>query len=302
MKVNLGVNLCYAAKRWPEPAQWGEQVGRRWGLKCVQFSFDLMDPRAAAPARQRMCAEVRKAAETYGFTVRSAFIGGGAYAYNLLAHPFAEFREDAASWCELAAAASEQLGAVAVGGPVAALSMADLNDPARREAVTERLVEGMRGFARAGARHGQEYVLWEPTPIARELSVDIDETKRLLERMNRGVPIPVKLCLDVGHQCAGGGMSGANLDTYLWLRELGAYAPVIHLQQSDGIMDRHWPMTKAYNERGLVRMDRVLEALHRSGAREADLYPEIIFAFEYDEESILREMDETIETVKMYVK
>jgi hypothetical protein len=96
-------------------------------------------------------------------------------------------------------------------------------------------------------------------------------------------------------------MSGENLNTYLWLEKLGEYAPVIHLQQFDGIMDRHWPMTKEYNEKGAVHMDRVLESLEKSGVEEVDLFPEIIFPFEYDENKLLEEMDETFEYIKDFL-
>ena len=37
MKLHLGINNIYAAKRWPEPAEWGKHVTQRWGLKYVQF-------------------------------------------------------------------------------------------------------------------------------------------------------------------------------------------------------------------------------------------------------------------------
>lgn len=298
MQANLGMNLSYAAKRWPEPEIWGRQVGERWGLKHVQFDFDCMDPRVEESARDAMCAEIERAAAKYGFDVGSSSIGGGVYAYNLLMHPYVEFRKDALKWCELAAIASEKMGAKSVGGPVGALAMADLRNPARREYLIEDFVEGMRYFARVAALHGQQSVMWEPTPIARELSVDIDETCRLYERMNRDVPIPVVLCLDLGHQCSAGGMTGRNLDLYRWLEELGSLSPYIHVQQSDGVMDRHWPMTKEYNEKGVVRMDRVLDALDRSGAKRVNFFPEIIFAFEYDEDRILEEMDETVGWLK----
>jgi D-erythrulose 1-phosphate 3-epimerase len=100
MKVHLGINNIYAAKRWPEPDVWGRQVTERWGLQHVQFCFDLLDPRSGEEARSAMCAEVRAASRKYGFQIHSAFIGFGAYAYNLLLHPMAELRKDAVRWCE----------------------------------------------------------------------------------------------------------------------------------------------------------------------------------------------------------
>src|SRR5438128_11374604 len=94
MKLHLGINNIYAAKRWPEPDVWGRQVTERWGLKYVQFCFDLLDPRSGQEARTAMCAQVGEASRKYGFEVHSAFIGLGAYTYNLLLHPLPELRQD----------------------------------------------------------------------------------------------------------------------------------------------------------------------------------------------------------------
>ncbi len=301
MKVNLGMNLSYAVKRWPEPDIWGRQVSERWALKSVEFNFDLLDPRGTGSARDAMCEEIRRASRKYSLEVRSATIGGGAYAYNLLMHPFVEFRKDALAWCELAAIASEKMGSRSVGGPVGAMSVEGMHNPAKRDYLLEEFIEGMRCFARVAALHNQDCITWEPTPIARELSVDIDATYRLYERMNKDVPIPILLSLNVGHQCSGAGMTGKNLDLYQWLKELGKISSCVRLQQSDGVMDRHWPMSKEYNDKGIVRMDKVLEALAKSGSQEVDLFPEIIFAFEHNEERLLEEMDETISHIKKYI-
>ena len=116
MKLHLGINLIYATKRWPEPDEWGRQVTQRWGLKYVQFCFDLLDPRSSPEARKAMAAKVREASAKYGFEVQSAFIGLGAYTYNLLLHPFPEFRKDALEWCRLAAITAAELGSARGGG------------------------------------------------------------------------------------------------------------------------------------------------------------------------------------------
>jgi hypothetical protein len=55
MKVHLGINNISAAKRCPEPEEWGKQVTQRWGLKYVQFCFDLLDPRSKK-RRAKLCA------------------------------------------------------------------------------------------------------------------------------------------------------------------------------------------------------------------------------------------------------
>jgi hypothetical protein len=300
MKVHLGINNIYAAKRWPEPDVWGRQVTERWGLKYVQFCFDLLDPRSSEEARSAMCAKVREASQKYGFEIHSAFIGLGAYAYNLLLHPFPELRRDAHRWCELAAITAAELGAQGTGGPIAAASERDYRDPAKREFLMEALIEGMQTFACAAAKQGLKFVLWEPTPIGREMLIRLDEAKELHHRLNQNVPIPIHFLLDVGHQCSYEA-TGRDRDTYLWLRELGSISPAIHLQQMDGIGDRHWTFTKVHNAEGVVEMDKVIEALEQSGAEEVYLFPELIHPFEFAEEKLLEEMDESYEHLKQYL-
>jgi len=300
MKVHLGIDNIYAAKRWPEPDEWGRQITERWGLKHVQFCFDLLDPRTGEDARKSMCAKVREASRKYGFEIHSAFIGLGAYSYNLLLHPFPEFRKDALKWCELASITAAELGAQGVGGPIAAASVKDYRDPKKREFLMDTLVEGMQAFARYAAAQGLKFVLWEPTPIGREGLIHLDEAKSLYERFNRNTPIPIQFLLDVGHQCSYE-VTGKDRDTYLWLRELGKISPAIHLQQMDGIWDRHWSFSKAHNAEGVVKMDKVLEALEQSGTEEVYLFPELIHAFEFEEEKLLEEMDESYEYLKQFV-
>ena len=43
MRVRLGVNTCFAVKRWPRPADWAPIVRDRLGLGLVQHSLDLVN-------------------------------------------------------------------------------------------------------------------------------------------------------------------------------------------------------------------------------------------------------------------
>jgi hypothetical protein len=157
-------------------------VTERWGLKYVQFCFDLLDPRTTVDARQAMAAKVREASAKYGFEVQSAFIGAGAYAYNLLLHPFPELRKDALEWCRLTAVTAAELGAQGVGRPVAAASVKDYRDPGKHHFLKDTLVQGMRAFAHYAADRGLKFVCWEPTPIGPEILIHLDNAKELYER------------------------------------------------------------------------------------------------------------------------
>jgi sugar phosphate isomerase/epimerase len=297
MKVHLGMNLLYAAKRFPEPDVWGQQIGERWGLKHVQFVYDLLDPRTIPAARDGYCEAVNQAAAKYGFAVHNCFIGVAAYTYNYLLHPFPAMRDDALDWCDKAAAISTSLGSKGVGGPIAAASWRDYTDRGKRQFLMDTLVAGFQSFARIAAARGQEFLIWEPTPVGREMSISIDTVHELYNRMNRGSAIPIRLQLDVGHWCSYE-QKGKDADLDCWLRELGPFSPIFHVQQMDGKNDVHWSFSKKNNARGVIKMEKVLETLRAVGCMECYLYPEIGFAYEMDEEALLVEMDETVAYLK----
>ncbi|GHV81398.1 AP endonuclease [Spirochaetia bacterium] len=53
-------------------------------------------------------------------------------------------------------------------------------------------------------------------------------------------------------------------DCYAWLSELGAYSPIIHLQQTDGFSSAHLPFTAERNAWGIIDGSLVLRALKTS--------------------------------------
>jgi hypothetical protein len=64
-------------------------------------------------------------------------------------------------------------------------------------------------------------------------------------------------------------------DTYGWLRVLGCYSPIIHLQQTDGLSSPHRPFTEENNRVGIIRGPEVLQAMAvaYSGEAEAGMPP-----------------------------
>ena len=66
-------------------------------------------------------------------------------------------------------------------------------------------------------------------------------------------------------------------------------------------VDRHWSFTKAHNAEGVIQMDKVLQALEQSGAEEVYLFPELIHPFEFPEDKLLEELDESYEYLRQYV-
>jgi D-erythrulose 1-phosphate 3-epimerase len=285
MKLELGINTCFAVKRWPLPSDWARIVHDRLGLRLVEHSFDLVD--ASPGAAQREAAALTSIAAERGLEIRSTFTGLAAYSSNLLMSPEPEVRETAAAWFRGAIEFSRRVGARATGGHVGAMSVSDWTSPRRRSERWEGLRDALHDLAGYACANGLDAILVENLAAAREPSTmamlrDLIETPD--ERHSA-----VRLALDVGHMCVPG-TSGADRDPYAWLRDLGRGAYEIQLQQSDAEGDHHWPFTAAANARGRIDADRVIDALGEGGVERLALVLEVIPAFEQEDASVVEDL------------
>jgi sugar phosphate isomerase/epimerase len=285
----LGVNTCFAVKRWPRPADWAPIVAGDLGVDLVQHSLDLVDLDADLRAQ---AAEVRDACGAAGLELSSTFTGLIAYSTSLLLHPDPATRQRAADWYGRLIEFSARAGARRAGGHVGSLSTADHADPARRRALWKELEETLGQLAARARAAGLDGLLVENMACAREPAT-IADVERLLAPGD-AQRVPVELCLDIGHQCVPG-TAGDDRDPYAWLLRLGARAPVVHLQQSDAEGDHHWPFTASYNAQGRIDAGRVLERLIASGAEHVELILEVIPPFEQDDRTVVAELRESVE-------
>ena len=288
MTFALGINTCFAVKRWPRPDEWAQIVADELGLDVVQHSLDLVDPAASDEALHAQAVSTRAACERAGIAIDSTFTGLVAYSSNLMLDPDADARRRAEGWYERTIDFAAQLGAARAGGHVGSLSQADAADPARRALLWTELRGALDRLSRVARAAGLEGLLVETMACARE-PARMDEVRDLLS-VGDADRVPVELCLDVGHQCVPG-TTGEERDPYTWLSRLGDRAAVVHLQQTDAEGDHHWPFTAEFNALGRIRPPRVLEAL---GAARPALILEVIPTFEADDERVLAELKETV--------
>ncbi len=300
MTIHLGINNCFAVKRWPEPKAWAKIVRETLGLGLVQFSWDLLDPRTGESARREIVKETLEAVEKFDLQVSSTFTGLGAYSSNLLLHPNQAMRKNALTWYEQAIELSARLGAKSTGGHFGAFSCEDYADSQRRIYLEDSLIEGMAHLSTVAKRNGLEQLLWEPMPLLRESPATIEDAERLHEKVNRNAAVPINYCLDLGHQCTAG-VPAKDRDPYEWLMRIGPLCPYIHLQQTDGEADHHWPFNEEYNSAGIIYPDKVIESLDKSGAQEVRLIFEIIHPFEAVEDRVLADLESSIGYWKKFV-
>jgi len=294
VRVELGINTCFAVKRWPRPEDWAPIVADRLGLGLVQHSFDLIPDPVTRDAESSLAGAraVATTAADAGLRIHSTFTGLAAYSANLLLDPEAVGRAAASAWYERAIAYTAALGGVATGGHVGAFSVPDWTDPARRAARWDDLRTALDGLAGAARRAGLEYLMVENLAAAREPST-MAMIRELLT-VGDADRVPIQLSLDVGHMCATG-TSGPDRDPYAWLRELGPYAPVVQLQQSDAEGDHHWPFTPDRNAAGRIDADRVLAALADGGVEQTALILEVIPSFEQEDGAVLDDLATSVD-------
>jgi sugar phosphate isomerase/epimerase len=292
-ELRLGINNGFALKRWPEPAAWAEIV-TTLGLRHVQLSFDVLDPGWPAPCVAELCERVRETARAHDLAIPSTFTGLVGYAQNLLAHPEPEVRAHARRWFEAGIAVTARLGAGATGGHLGALSSCDYADPRRRAEVRQALVANVRSLARTAAALGLESLLWEPMPVAREMPHTPEEAVELLAEVNDGGGVPVRLCFDLGHCCAAD-LAGPQ-DPQAWLERLLPWTSVIHLQQTDGRADHHWPFTDEYAASSVVDVRRVVEIARQSPLDTVYLFLEICHGHVVPDDQVVDDLKASVDT------
>ncbi|HVC03085.1 MAG TPA: TIM barrel protein [Candidatus Acidoferrales bacterium] len=292
MNVTLGINTCFALKRWPRPADWASVVRNDLGLDFVELSLDLIEGTDTFAGRRDAIERTRAALDAHGLRARATFTGLAAYSLDLLMHPDAARRENALAWYREVVDLTAALGCNATGGHVGAMSVPDWSDPARRDERWQELKRDLTTLAGHARNAGLDYLLVENLVAVREPSM-MAQVEDLLTDGDAD-HVPWKLCLDVGHQCVPG-TTGDERDPYAWLRRFGNRLAEVQLQQSDGLADHHWAFSAEHNATGIIDPGRVLTTLAASGAGDVDLIFEIIPGWEDPDGGVVDDLRASVE-------
>src|SRR5579862_5032696 len=287
MRARLGINNCFAVKRWPQPDDWASIVANDLGLDTVELSLDLLADPDTRAGRDRLAERTRAALARHDLRADTVFTGLAAYSLNLLMHPDAEYRAAAHRWYQQVIDLTAQLGATAAGGHVGTLTVPDAADPAVRAQRWAGLREHLAELAAYAHQRGLDHLVVENLVTDREPSTMVLLENLLAERSV--VHAPVQLCLDLGHPFVSGG-SPADCDPYAWLAHFGPRIAEVQLQQSDGLGDRHWPFTPEHHAAGRVDPGKVLDTLAAAGVDDMLLILEVIPAFEADDRQVIADL------------
>jgi sugar phosphate isomerase/epimerase len=273
-KIELGINTCFTATRWPRPADKFRIVREELNLDIVQYSLDGFDDKLPGEYKRKLIRSIRDAAARYDVSIHSTLTGASHHHDSLLFHPDPQWRENVLGWFKEAIALSSAIGAKGTGGFFGAMSVPDAASSRKRAALIKRLVGYLATLAGFAGEKGLQFLMVEPMSVRREPPSGLGETLRLLEEANKQAVVPIRLCLDVGHHRAVSASSEAERNPYHWISRLAGFSSCIHLHQTDGLASRHWPFTREYNRRGIIKPEPLLEAIQASAAEAVMLFIE----------------------------
>lgn len=287
--MKLGLNLSFAVKRWMEPERLAAMVRRDFGIRHVQFTWDLIDPWWPQEQRAILAQRFREAFEKEGVAIDSTFSGLAAYSYGQMLAPDPAAREVALIFFKRAIDLTIELGAGVMGAAFGSMSYDDARNPRRREYLYNEMLYGLRELAAYGKAKGLKEIHVEATPLISEFPHSPAVSVKMMEDL-QGTDIPVKLLVDWGHALYKP-LLKEEADIELWFRTCAPYIGAIHLQQTDGEWDRHWDFTKE----GIVTPELIKRATKDAGLGHVTQYLEVCTATEDEDDNVYDYMKKTMD-------
>jgi sugar phosphate isomerase/epimerase len=234
----------------------------------------------------------RSAFADKGVSVDSVFGGLAAYTYPQLLAPFKETRDLSLIFFKRAVDLTLELGSTVLGTPVGGMSNNDANNPRRRAELYKLMIDKFLELALYAKERGLTELLVEATPLSTEFPHDPASCVKLMKDFSHAA-VPVRLLLDWGHVLYRP-LLGDQADMSLWLRECGKYVGSFHLQQTDGLLDRHWDFTKE----GLLTAESIEAVLAEAGMKDFIQYLEVVPPFEAPDDEVLAEVKKSLEYLR----
>jgi D-erythrulose 1-phosphate 3-epimerase len=291
-RFRLGINTCFAAKRWPRPEDWAAVVRNDLGLDLVELSADLLEGMDVPSERSLTVARTRAALANHDLAAETTFTGLNAFGSNLLMHPEPKRRAAGVAWYRNLVDITAELGAVAAGGHVGTMSVPDWSEPGRRKARMDDLGASLAEIAGHARRAGLEFLMLENLPSPREPST-FAWIEDLLTHGDE-THVPWRLCFDVGHTCTPGA-THEELDPYAWPERFAGRIAEVQLQQTDGKGDHHWQFSAARNRAGVIDAGNLLQTLEATTVGDVRLILEIIPPGEQSDDEVLAELKESVD-------
>ena len=324
-RIHIGIDNCFALKRWAEPAEW-TRVIRELGMRYIECVPDLEAEPLLTPDsyRKDWIEKVCEAQAKEGVQTVMMYSNNTTYDTIGFAHPDKRVRDNIVdkwfeNFCQLASGIGADIGYFVHGLPEKILF-----DPKERLAAQDNVVDCMARLNRIAEKYGIDKVALEQMYTPHQPPFTIDTMIKLMQTVQKQSGKSLYVTEDVGHHCpfylrpdadalhraferykkdsyvevwlgslkalelfkgeTGEKLSSDTIkaieaemdenpgmfsterdnDCYEWLRELGCYSPIIHMQQTDGTSSSHAGFTEANNAKGKIHPIKVLEAIQES--------------------------------------
>ena len=287
--MKLGLNLSFAVKRWMKPAQLAKMCKEDFGVEHVQFTWDLIDPWWPDEQRSILIAEYKEAFAKEGVSIDATFAGLAAYSFANFLAPSKVQRDITLTYFKRAIDMTVEMGVGVLGSPIGGMNYDDARDEGRRQELYNEMLEYFRKLAEYGKEKGLKEIHIEATPLWTEFPHSPGESVQLMKDLE-GSAIPIRLLVDWGHALYKP-LLKEEADMELWLTTCAPYVGSIHLQQTDGMLDRHWDFTKE----GIVTPEYIKRAVKASGLDDIIQYLEVVTIFEDEDDNVYRGMKETMD-------
>ncbi len=287
--MEIGLNLSFAVKRWTEPLQLAKMCRNDFGVKHIQFTWDLIDPWWPDNERNHLVREYKDAFESEGLVIDATFGGIAGYIYSQLLSPSETQRKISFEFFKRAIDLTLEMGAGVMGTPVGGMSYNDSRNPSRRSELYSIMLEYIRNLASYGKEKGLSEIHIEATPLNTEFPHSPDVSLKMMQDLE-GTEIPVKLLIDWGHALYKPLLEN-EADMQLWLEKCRPYLGSIHLQQTDGMLDRHWDFTK----KGIVTPGLIRKTAEATKTEDVIQYLEVVTIFEDTDENVYEGMKKTMD-------
>ncbi|ABC22163.1 sugar phosphate isomerase/epimerase family protein [Rhodospirillum rubrum] len=291
--MKLGVNLCFAVKRWLEPDRLAGLVRDDLGLEYVQYTYDLTDPWWPDIERDRRAIAYAKAFRKAGLTIESTFGGLASYTYNHFLAPTLELQSLGYQHLKRAIDMTAAMEVPATGMPFGSYSAADALNPARREEIYAIARDMWIELAAYAKRQGLSMLYVEPVPLATEFPSSAADAARLMADLDGRTEIPVRLLVDWGHALFEP-LFGPEADMDHWMDLCQPWIAAYHIQQTDGQLDRHWSFTQP----GVVTPQRLQDFWDKYALTDQTFFAEILYPFEARDEDVLADMIASVKALK----
>ena len=262
--------------RFADPDDLITTIAHDLRIRDVQLTHEFINPSWPTPVIRRLTRQMSAALHRTGVRVTSGMTGPYGR-LNHFGHPDRDVRRYYVDWFKTFADIAADLGASSVGTQFAIFTYQDFDDPLRREALIQTAIDCWAEVAEHAKSAGLKFLFWEPMSVAREFGETIAATMALQARLTAAdMAIPMWMMADIDH----GDVTSPNpddFDPYAWARAVPKVSPIIHIKQS--LIDKggHRPFTAAFNAKGRIQPEPLLQAFAEGGAQNNEICLELSF-------------------------